>query len=50
MTHHDMSAFAQSWGLVYLVGLFVAVVIYAAWPANGRKFDRAARMPLDDND
>ncbi|MCB2106950.1 MAG: cbb3-type cytochrome c oxidase subunit 3 [Rhodobacteraceae bacterium] len=48
MTHTDVSHFAQSWGLVYLFVLFAGVVAYAMWPSNRKKFDRAARMPLDD--
>ncbi|MGY4473393.1 cbb3-type cytochrome c oxidase subunit 3 [Bradyrhizobium sp. USDA 3364] len=28
------------------VGIFMAVVVYALWPSNKRRFDSAARMPL----
>ncbi|MEQ8507847.1 MAG: cbb3-type cytochrome c oxidase subunit 3 [Rhodospirillaceae bacterium] len=49
MTHQTASAFAQSWGLVYLLILFVAVCGYALWPRNKDKFDRASRMPLEED-
>ena len=27
---------------------FLGIVVYASWPANARRFDEAARLPLDD--
>jgi cytochrome c oxidase cbb3-type subunit 4 len=47
MDYHTVSAFAKSWGLVYLMAVFIGVCVYAFWPRNQAKFDRAARMPLD---
>jgi len=44
----QIAHFAQTWGLVYLVVLFLVVLVYALWPGNARKFDRAARRPLDE--
>lgn len=49
MTHQTASAFAQSWGLVYLLVLFIAVCAYALWPRNKEKFERAARIPLEED-
>lgn len=49
MTHADVSAFAQTWGLVFLVAMFTVAVVYALWPKNKAKFDRAARLPLGDD-
>lgn len=49
MTHQTVSAFAQSWGLVYLMILFAVVCGYALWPRNKEKFDRAARVPLEED-
>jgi cytochrome c oxidase cbb3-type subunit 4 len=48
MSYHDLAEFARSWGLVYLVGVFAAAVAYALWPANRGKFERAARLPLEE--
>ena len=50
MTHAEVSHFAQTWGLVFLVVMFGAGVIYALWPKNKQKFDAAARLPLEDDD
>lgn len=38
--------FAQTWGLVYFLVLFIAVLVYALWPSRQKKFDEAARVPL----
>jgi cytochrome c oxidase cbb3-type subunit 4 len=45
-TYKHLAEFAQTWGLVYFVAVFLIVVIYALWPSNKTKFDEAARMPL----
>ena len=33
---------------VWLMALFLAVVVYAMWPRNKKKFDEQARIPLED--
>jgi len=35
-------------GLLIFIGLFVSVSVYALWPNNRDKFDRAARSVIDD--
>jgi len=50
MDYDTVSAFAKSWGLVYLMAVFVGVCVYAFWPRNKATFDRAAQMPLDKDD
>lgn len=49
MTYESASSFAQIWGMIFFIVLFVGVMAYALWPANRNKFDRAARAPLDDD-
>lgn len=49
MTFQEVSQFAQTYGLVYLVVLFLIVVAYALWPKNKEKFDRAAHIPLEED-
>lgn len=49
MSYADVSAFAQTWGLLYLVLLFIGVCVYALWPGNRAKFKKAARMPLEED-
>ena len=45
-TYRALAEFAQTWGLVYFVAVFVAVLIYALWPSRQRQFDEDARIPL----
>ncbi len=49
MSFETTSAFAQTWGLLYLVALFIAVLVYALRPANRKTFEAAARRPLEDD-
>jgi cytochrome c oxidase cbb3-type subunit IV len=50
VTHADLVATAKSFGLFYLILLAVIVVVYAYWPSNKKKFERAARSILADGD
>ena len=50
LDYHDVLVFSQSWGSVYFTVMFVAVCVYALWPSNKTKFDKAARAPLRDDD
>jgi len=49
MTFQEVSSFAQSWGLVFLMTMFIVAVGYALWPSNKNKFDDAANSPLDED-
>ena len=46
MTYQEASEFSRSWGLVFLVLIFSAGVLYAMWPSNKRRFDEASQIPL----
>jgi cytochrome c oxidase cbb3-type subunit 4 len=48
--HQTLVAFAKSWGLFYLIALAVGVLIYAFWPSNRKRFDRAKKSILDKDD
>ena len=50
MSYEQMSAFAQTSGMIYFITIFVAVCIYVFWPSNRAKFVRAARLPLENED
>ena len=50
MTYHDVAAFTQSFSLLLFFVLFIGVVIYALWPGNRKVFERASRMPLDNDE
>ena len=45
-TYLALAHFAQTWGLVYFVGIFALVLLYALWPSRKQQFDEAARIPL----
>jgi cytochrome c oxidase cbb3-type subunit 4 len=46
MPYEEMSRLAGVVGLIWFVAIFAAVLAYALWPNNRRRFDDAARMPL----
>lgn len=48
MEYETAAAFARTWGLVFLVVLFIGVLAYALWPRNRERFRKAARIPLED--
>lgn len=50
LAHDTLVWFAKSFGLFYLIGLSLIVLIYACWPSNRTKFDRAATAILDEED
>ena len=45
-TYRALAEFAQTWGLVYFVAVFVVVLTYALWPSRQRQFDEDARIPF----
>jgi cytochrome c oxidase cbb3-type subunit 4 len=45
-TYKMLAEFAQTWGLVYFVAVFVAVLIYAFWPSRKQGFEDAGRIAL----
>jgi cytochrome c oxidase cbb3-type subunit 4 len=48
-TYRALAEFAQTWGLVYFVVVFLAVLAYALWPSRKAQFDEAARLPLSED-
>ena len=47
--HYDMMRhFADSWGLLYMMAVFLAVVVFLLKPGARAGAERAARIPLDD--
>jgi cytochrome c oxidase cbb3-type subunit 4 len=45
-TYKMLAEFAQTWGLLYFVAIFLIVLVYALWPSRKKQFDEAARIPL----
>ena len=50
ISHEWLVGFARSFGLLYLIAMSVGVAVYAFWPSLGKRFDRAAKSVLDDED
>jgi cytochrome c oxidase cbb3-type subunit 4 len=50
ISHETLVAFSKSWGLFYLMGFFLCVIVYVMWPANRKRFDRAKKSILDRDD
>ncbi|WOI54172.1 cbb3-type cytochrome c oxidase subunit 3 [Parvularcula sp. LCG005] len=46
--HILLSHIAQTFGLILFVLAFALVLLYALSPSNALKFDRASRVPLDE--
>ena len=45
-TYLALAGFAQTWGLVYFVTVFMLVLAYVLWPSRKQQFNEAARLPL----
>ena len=48
LTYQDVSGFAQSWGLVFLVLVFVGAILYAFLPSNKKKYEQASISLLEE--
>lgn len=48
-TYRVLAEFAQSWGLVYFVIVFLLVVAYVFWPSRKKRFEKASRIPLGED-
>jgi cytochrome c oxidase cbb3-type subunit IV len=48
--YERLSSFAQTGGLIYFFLIFAAVLAYALWPRNQKRFDSAAQLPLSDRE
>jgi cytochrome c oxidase cbb3-type subunit 4 len=49
MTYESAAVFAQTSGLLYFIGIFLAVILYAFWPRNRSRFEAAAHLPLSED-
>jgi cytochrome c oxidase cbb3-type subunit 4 len=48
--HQTLVGIAKSWGLFYFIAFAIGGVIYALWPSNRKRFDRAKKSILDKDD
>jgi cytochrome c oxidase cbb3-type subunit 4 len=44
----EFYAAVKSLWVVWLMGIFVAIAVYAYWPSNKSRFQAHGRIPLDD--
>jgi cytochrome c oxidase cbb3-type subunit 4 len=47
MTYDQVASVTQVLALLLFVALFIGVLIYAWWPGNKKRFEAAARLPLE---
>jgi cytochrome c oxidase cbb3-type subunit 4 len=47
MTYEQVASITQVAALLLFVALFIGVLIYAFWPGNKKRFEEAARLPLE---
>lgn len=46
MPYEEIRLFSVTFGLIYLIAMFIGVLVYALWPRNREKFEDAAQIPL----
>ena len=49
-TYEAFRQFADSWGLVYMFGIFVVVTVMLFWRGAKQRAAEAARIPLVDDE
>jgi cytochrome c oxidase cbb3-type subunit 4 len=49
-TYENMRQFADSWGLAYMLGIFLVVTAMLFWRGAKQRAAAAARIPLLDDD
>ena len=47
MNYEQVASISQMLALLFFIGLFVGVLVYAFWPGNKKRFDEAAKLPLE---
>jgi len=50
MTYEELRSWAALAGLFLFIALFLGVLAYVFWPGNRKRFERAARIPLDSDE
>jgi cytochrome c oxidase cbb3-type subunit 4 len=47
MTYEQVASITQVAALLLFIAMFLGVLIYTFWPGNKKRFERAARLPLE---
>ena len=48
--YESMRQFADSWGLVYLMAVFIGVILYTFRPGSKKSAQEIAHIPLREDD
>ena len=48
-TYLALARFAQTWGLLYFVTVFVLMLAYVMRPSSKEKYEDAAKIPLKED-
>jgi len=49
MTYEAIRSLAGTAGLLLFIGMFILVLAYVFWPGNKDDFERARRLPLEND-
>jgi len=49
MEYEQVASISQVAALIFFIVLFAGVILYAFWPGNKKRFDEAAKLPLEDD-
>jgi cytochrome c oxidase cbb3-type subunit 4 len=47
MTYEQVASITQVAALLLFIAFFIGVLVYAFWPGNKKRFEEAARLPLE---
>lgn len=50
LDYQAMRTFADSWGLVYMVAIFLAVIVWTLRPGASKHAEDAARIPFKEDE
>ena len=50
MDYETMRTFAASWGLVYLLAVFVGVILFTFRPGSKKRAEDLAKIPFREDD
>jgi len=50
MSYEVLAHFIKMGGTVFFTAFFTLAIVYALWPKNKARFDRAAQLPLSQDD
>ncbi len=50
MDYETVRDFSDSWGLIYLVVVFVGVILFTFRPGSRKQADKNAHIPLKEDD